>query len=302
MKKLFLGIFFVFICMTFGATTAFAVEADANSDFPYVIKEGTVYYESSYNFGSGRKGIVNEENSYTTIPCYAGINGYAFLDENGNIIDSAYIESENDIFIPESPEGAVKLFKHFKSTFYRNGWIDSNNIVINGIENTLDEESLENPTEQKPEEIFEHISNDIQQENQKTTIVIDFSGSMSDNQREVVELLKTLEFNENSTIIVFGNKYEVITPEQLISEDFYVGGGTKMIKALNEAISLRTEHLIIISDLDTHDKYDGSILEKSETLKSVIVYDPDDGSEDAIIDEMLKITWDNAIISRVRIK
>lgn len=304
MKKLFWGVILALIFMICGATTAFAAETDINSELPYIIKEGTVYYESSYQFGSGRQGTVNEKNEYITIPCYAGINGYSFLDENGNVLKSDYIESENDIFIPEAPERAVKLFKHFKSTSYRNGWVDAGQVIPNETITTTSyeepEEEKEKPKEQNPEEIVEDIKNDIQKENQKTTIVIDFSGSMSDNQSEVVRLLETIEFDENTTIIVFADEYEVITKDQLASKDFDVGGGTHMIKALNKAISFGNEHLIIISDLDTHDTH--SSLEECETLKSVVIYDPDDNIEDSIVEDILKPTWDKATISRVRIK
>lgn len=309
MKKLFLAIILTLICIACGTTTAFAAESDANSELPYVIKEGTVYYESSYKFGSGRHGTVDERNKYTTIPCYAGINGYSFLDENGNILESDYIESENDISIPEAPEGAVRLFKHFKSTSYRNGWVDAEQVFLNELitDNESEQEpstevqqAEERPEEQNPEEIVESIKNQIENQNEKTTIVIDFSGSMSDNQSEVVSLLETLDFNENTKIIVFAIRYKEISKEQLESRDFYVdSSGTYMIAALNKAIKLDTEHLIIISDLQTHERR--IKLEKSDTLKSVVVYDPDDGDEDYIVDKFKEV-WDKAEVSRVKIK
>lgn len=317
--------FLTLIFMTFGTTTASAAKCDVPSevpliaevnsevkefvllqslDFPYVIAKGTIYYESSDNFGSGRSGIVNKNNKYITIPCYAGINGFSFLDKDGNILSHNYIEDENDIVIPKPPKGAVKLFKHFKSIFGDNGWVDANKVSksITDPKSPNDEKQTKKPTEQKPTDIVKNIKKDIQKKNQKTTIVVDFSGSMSDNQREVVELLETLDFNKNTTIIVFADTYKIVSKEQLIAEDFYVGGGTKMLKALNKAVSLGTQHLIVISDLDTHDIYDGISLKKSKTLKSVIVYDPDDGSEDTIIDDMFKPIWSKAEISRVKIE
>lgn len=305
MKKLFWGIVLALICIACGTTTAFAADSDINSELPYVIKEGTVYYETSYQFGSGRHGTVNERNEYITIPCYAGINGYSFLDENGNVLKSDYIESENDIFIPEAPKGAVRLFKHFKSTSYRNGWVDAGQVLSNEL--ITDKESEKEPSteeqqaeEQNPEEIVENIKDQIENQNEKTTIVIDFSGSMSDNQSEVVSLLETLDFNENTKIIVFGREYKEISKEQLKSRDFYVdGSSTYMIAALNKTIKLGTEHLIIISDLQTHERR--IELEKSDILKSVVVYDPDDGDEDYIVDKFKEV-WDKAEVSRVRIK
>lgn len=305
MKKLFWGIIVVMTVM-FGALTFTTITASAESDvsLPYIIKEGTSYYESSYKFGSGRTTVVNEKNEYTTVPCYAGINGYSFLDGNGNVLTSAYCEDEEDIVIPEAPEDAVKVFLHFKTSQYRNGWIDSGNVIPNNEKNEPEEQNLEKqePKEQEPEEIISDIRDDIENGYKKTTLVIDFSGSMSDHQRQVVELLETLEFNVNTKIIVFADEYEVITHEQLVSRDFRVGSGTYMIQALNEAVSLETEHLIIISDLDTADKYSGISLKESETLESVVVYDPDDGYEDEIIDNMFKVVWKNVKIRRIRIK
>lgn len=295
MKKLFLGVFFACILLVFGTTmTTFATETEA----PYIIRDGAIYYESSDNFGSGRSGVVNEKNRYTTIPCYAEINGFAFLDQKGNILESAYRESEKDIFIPELPEGTVKIFKHFKTAAYRNGWVDSDDVLLNEVEETLDETQKE--IQQNPKEIVRNINNEIQKKDEKTTIVIDFSGSMSDNQYEVVKLLETLKFNDNTKIIVFADDYEIVTQEQLSSEDFFVGAGTKMLKALNKAISMGTENLILISDLATYG--DAVSLKESKNLKSVVVYDPDDGIEDSIVEDVLKVTWDQASISRIRIK
>lgn len=323
MKKLVLGLVFMVSFMAFGGMTAFAAD-DANSSLPYIVKEGTPYYESAYGFGSGRMGIVNSENDYTTAPCYAAINGYAFLDENGNIIKSDYHEETDDIIMPISPKEDISSFEleeaiksmeeesgieaiwvHFKSSFYRNGWVDIDNIVINDVKHTLNREEVEeHSAEQEPEEVVEHIEQEIKKENQKTAIVIDFSGSMYDNQKEVVELLETLEFNDNTTIIVFANEYEVITQEQLASRDFDVGAGTHMFKALNVLDFFDTESVIIISDLDTHDlAYEDDVeLKINKRLKSVVIYDPDDGDENSIVDEVLKPAWSRAKVSRVRIR
>ena len=115
--------------MMFCANTANAAET-RTPQLPYVIEDNAVYYESSWNFGSGRQGIVNKNNQYVTKPCYAGINGYSFLDKDGNIIISDYKESTNDIAVPEAPSEAVKLFYHFKSTYHRNGWVSSNKVKL----------------------------------------------------------------------------------------------------------------------------------------------------------------------------
>lgn len=282
MKRFLMLICFFVLFITFGTITATAQETDT-VELPYIIQEGTKYYESSYDFGSGRDAVVNGENIYTTIPCYAGINGYSFLDEEGRVIDSKYQEESNDICVPEAPEGTVGIFLHFKTANYRNGWVNSESVIAR-------DEDRKN--EAKPEEVAEEIQT-YTQEGKKTAIVIDYSGSMSEHQQKVVELLSTLEFDENTTIIVFGETYEVITTNQLSSEDFYVGAATHMYQALNKATSLEVEQLIIISDLCT---YGDVSLNFSEDLENVIIYDPL-GTED-IIEGELKETWKNAKVRR----
>lgn len=300
-RRLFLRmlLFCVLCILAFcGAITVNAAEVDA--ELPYVIEEGATYHESAWGFGSGRYGTVTDGNPYTTIPCYAAINGYAFLDEHGYILCFDYNPSTDDILIPPAPDGAVALFLHFHTDSYRNGWVNSEKVSPRETTKppvTEEERSEDVPTEQEPEDIIVDISQDIQK-NKSTAIVVDFSGSMLDNQREVVDLLGTLDIGDDTTIIVFATDFEIVTQEQLAKEDFNVGATTHMVQALNEATSLGVEHLIIISDLNT---YGDVALEKSDTLKSVTIYDPDDGYDDYIVDDLLKPTWSNAVISRVKI-
>lgn len=288
MKRFLMLVCFIVLFMTFGTITASAQET--NVDLPYIIKENATYYESSYNFGSGRNAVVNGENIYTTTPCYAGINGYSFLDEEGRVIDSKYQEESNDICVPEAPEGTVEIFLHFKTLNYRNGWVNSESVIS---KNTNTEEEIKlNEDIAKPEEVVEEIKT-YTEKGKKTAIVIDYSGSMSEHQQKVVELLPTLVFDENTTIIVFGTTYEVITSKQLSNRDFNVGTETHMYKALNKATSLEVEQLIIISDLCT---YDDVSLETSKDLENVIIYDP--LGTDNIVERELKETWKNAKIKR----
>lgn len=288
-KRFLMLICFFVLLIAFGTITAAAQEVETG-EMPYIIKEGTVYYESSYDFGSGRKAVVNEGNIYTTIPCYAGINGYSFLDEQGRVIDSKYQEESNDICVPEAPEGTAQIFLHFKTFNYRNGWVNSENVISKNA-NTEEENNL-NENISKPEEVVEEIKIHTEK-GKKTAIVIDYSGSMSEHQQKVVELLATLEFDKNTTIIVFGTTYQVITTTQLSNGEFDVGGETHMYQALNKASSLEVEQLIIISDLGT---YEDVSLNSSEKLENVIIYDP--LGYDYIVERELKETWKNAKIKR----
>lgn len=192
--------------------------------------------------------------------------------------------------IPKAPKRAKKLFVHFKSSFHRNGWIDSSRVISNTTKST--------PKKRKPIEIIREIIN-IQKRKEKTTIVIDFSQSMDDKQKAVVKLLQTLTFDERTEIIVFADEYQRITKKQVMSKEFDVGYQTHMIQALNEELSLETENLIIISDLQT---FDDVPLKRSDTLKSVQIYDPDNGDEDDEIMKLLRKGWTGTPISRTKIK
>ncbi len=135
--RLFSLIFVLLSCLSI----AHAEETPDVGELQYVVKDGSLYYESSWGCGSGRYDIVGADNSYTNIPCVVGLNGYSFLDENGDVLTSDYIEEETDILIPHVPNGAVKLFMHFHGPVYRNGWTDVQNIRLrSGRETDIPEE------------------------------------------------------------------------------------------------------------------------------------------------------------------
>lgn len=284
MKRLFLAVISLasaMICIVFGASRVSAAETDT---LEYVIQKGAVYYESAFGFGTGRRGVVCEDNPYTVNPCYAGINGYAYLDAEGKVLLSEYDESTTDINIPPAPYGTVKLYKHFRTANYRNGWVDSN-CVIKVSQKREDPLEFSEDSPVEPEKVVDKISQDVKK-NMKTCIVIDYSGSMADNQREVVDLLGTIEFNANTTIIVFADTFEIVTHEELKNEQFDVGGATHMYQAINEAIKIGTEQLIIISDLQTYD--DVELMKPSDKLKKVTIYDPDEDEFDLFTINELK--------------
>lgn len=319
MKKVLLGIFFALTLSCLCANPASAASLDNPMELPYVVEDGAEYYESSFGFGTGKHATVGESNPYTTEPCYAGINGYSYLDVNGYVIISDYVEDEVDIDIPEAPEGADQLFLHFRSTSFRNGWVFSEYVskwepatastdtVTTPPQPSTPEETLPQnphvtlPEEQNAVEIVEQIKAEVQNTTEKTAVIIDFSGSMDDDQRAVVDLLSTIEFTDDTTIIVFATSFETITAEQLENEDFSVGGMTFMLDPLNEAVSLDVDNMIIISDLYTNDLYDGVNLLASDKLKYVTVYDPDDYYDDDMVINLFKKTWTNAEVTRVRI-
>lgn len=284
MRRLFLAVISLvsaMICIVFGSSVVSAAETDG---LEYVVQKGSTYYESAFGFGTGRRGVVCKDNPYTVNPCYAGINGYAYLDEEGRVLVSEYDESTTDIYIPPAPEGTFKLYKHFRTANYRNGWVDSN-CVMKVSKKTEEPLEFSEDTPVEPEKVVDKISQDIKKD-MKTCIVIDYSGSMADNQREVVNLLGSIEFNDNTTIIVFADTFEIVTHEELTNEDFFVGGATHMYQAINGALELGTEQLIIISDLQTY--ADEKLMAASDTIRKVTIYDPDEDEFDSYVLDELK--------------
>lgn len=122
-KKTKIMTILIFFVTTLLATTVQTVQAAR-----YTIPTGTRYYESSFGFGSGRQGRVG--NKYTLNPGKIRIPGYSYLDKNGEVIISDYKEEAEIIDIPDPPENARKLFLHFCTQKYRNGWIDSDDMIV----------------------------------------------------------------------------------------------------------------------------------------------------------------------------
>lgn len=54
------------------------------------VELGTVYWETSQNFGSGKYGIVSNNNAYIPDDLIVMVNGVAYLDDNNNILSSSY--------------------------------------------------------------------------------------------------------------------------------------------------------------------------------------------------------------------
>ena len=156
-KRLFLNLL-VSTFIAIGGITANATENE-RAELPYVVEEGSVYFDSCENFGSGASRVVNKENEYVTVPCYAGINGYAYVDANGHTMEYKYDEATNNIEIPEAPQGAVMLFKHFRSENYRNGWVAADKVKEreeNGISEIPEAEvETENEVELQPDVLLD---------------------------------------------------------------------------------------------------------------------------------------------------
>ena len=286
----------------------------------YIIADGTVYYESSDAFGSGRYGVVGNGNMYTTDPCYAWLNGFSYLDEAGNILLSDFINARLNIEIPDAPEGAVALYVHFNSLSYRNGWIEfvQEHVLLNpAVENegTMGQSNEEDTEDQSPEiiindgkmspeEVVEEIVSSVEEEDASTTILLmDVSGSMTDNQEEVINLLGELNL-ENAVPIVFASYAQKVSWEELREHDFWVDStSTDLYEGLSKAwyylasygsFAAENNKIILISDLENNCPWPESY---TDLRIELVIYDPvDNGATDMEILELLKAHYINGRI------
>lgn len=296
MKKIFLFVATFFAFCIFGGI---AVEAKDYSTYDYItIEDGATYYESSEEFGSGRYAFVGSSNPYTPQPCIAYIDGYSFLDYKGNIITSYYSQSEKNIVIPDIPENCVKTFVHFKTNQYRNGWTDIGNVNVN------------EPISSSVEKLVEDIEDEVAEStaDAKTAVVIDCSGSMSDNQKAVVNQLENINFNPHTKITVFANTAKEITTADLVDfenkywdDAFGIGAGTNLEDALAFVVSDHSiKKVLLISDLE-------ALLFEPDTFSATYIsefkiYDPGDSLEDTQNLKIFKASYPNADIERLKIE
>lgn len=259
MKKQLLFLAFVVMTITFFTST---VSAD---ELPYIIEDGSIYYESSYGFGSGRHAVVCLDNPYTTTPCYAGINGYSYLDQNGCSILSDYDESATNIQIPPAPEGAVKLFKHFKTLHHRNGWVDSDKVItITTMAEEVDKEkSTPTPAPVSPlpeKQDSKQLANMIQSYEGMKVVIVDRSSSMDDFANQATKEFRKLEIDESNTkVYVFGRYFKEIKPKDIADDSNrdvrkHEEKFDHLAAVINDAAKYNPKHIILLTDLGVYDE------------------------------------------------
>lgn len=262
MRRRFFTFLIAFIIMMFCKSTANAAETRTPKQLPYIIEDNAVYYESSWNFGSGRQGIVNKHNPYVTKPCHAGINGYSFLDKNGDIIISDYDESTNDIAIPEAPSEAVKLFYHFKSTYHRNGWVSSNNVkFLTKKEMDSKPEKAEKPkTPTEPEkQNSKEFADMINNYNSMTIVIVDRSSSMDVFADKATKEFRKLDINEKTTkVYIFGRYFKEIKSKDITKDNSDVRKNEEpydyLADVINDCAKYNPKHIILLTDFGVYSK------------------------------------------------
>lgn len=261
LKNIFLFALTIAAFMVFGVT-ANAEEIEIDNNAHYTVSEGSVYWESSEQCGSGRHNKVSIDNRYTDISrgkLKVWIDGYSILDHDGNIVKSYFKEKVLKISIPEITS-EQKLMVHIWGNGkkgYRLGWIKFSKIIFKedkskyitsdipqGKEEEWFGESKEKDAEKTADTLKEKIRKDAKIP-RESYVFADFSRSMSDFQSDVLEKLKDAEGKK----YVFAEEIE----EFVFGKDVWtydIGGSTDIANALNSVDMSNDSHIYILSDLN----------------------------------------------------
>ncbi len=281
-KERFLFLFVLlttFIMLDKGVVSA--SEVPKKSEYPYIIEDGAVYYESSDNFGSGRNNIVNANiNPYVNSPCYAAINGYSFLDKNGRILDHYYLEETSSIEIPPKPIGTVRVLKHFRTVFNRNGWVDSQKVLCRDGETVLDKKK-ENPKTEpdKSEKNAKELADMIDNYEGITVVLVDRSSSMDEFAEKATREFRKLDIDEATTkVYVFGRYFKEIKAKDVAEEHLDVRKDEKvydlLAEVINDAGKYNPKHLVILTDLGVYE--DEKKIKEQPQLETIDIIIPND--------------------------
>ena len=251
-----------------------------------VVKEGTVYWETSQDFGSGKHNTVTPSNIYVPQDRIVTVNAVSYLSEDGNINSSFY--RTFDQLQQQNPNVQIEIWQkrmvHICTDKTDLGWVYPENLTRYEVADEI---------EMTPEEFAE----EIQAKEGTTIIYVDQSGSMSSFVEQATRAFDKLDKTDR-TIIVFAEYNKVISKEQINDYHSEIGGSTNIYGALNTALQYAPKHIIIISDLcDTG----GQKLLDVPTVETVEILCPD---ENYPRDELqyIKDTWKNATVTLSIIK
>ena len=257
----------------------FSVSVNANAQSK--IEENALYWETSWDNGSGNHNSISKNNPYITADRDVVVNGYSFLNENGDIIKSEYDEdTQTDIAIPEAPSGTVKTMLHIHSLTNRLGWTDADNVYSGSV-----------PTEKKTAEEFAEI---ISKKEGKTLIYVDKSASMDAFTEEATKAFNSLDLSD-VTILVFSDACKRVPEEEINIHHIDMGGRTNIYGNLSLADEFmpNVKNVIIISDLaDNHSKE----LKEIPSVETVEILCPDPNFPEAEV-RKIKKSWKNATVN-----
>lgn len=264
--------------------TAFAEEVVIDNEIgKYAVSEGTVYWEISTNYGSGKNFTVSDGNPYTSVT--AGklpvrVNGYSVLDSDGIPTETVYDPQAQAFNISTTASNNLMLHvAESTDTGFRLGWIKFNE--LGSLKEQTSAESTKKvelkkatKTSSKSESVSKaptyKISNDeanwlgssekkdaekiantlalsVEEDHsagKESYILADVSGSMKSFQSDV---LKKLNGARGKKYIFAGFLQEFTDGTDIA--DYDIGNGTDIANALNKIQPSSTDHIYILSDL-----------------------------------------------------
>lgn len=290
--------------------TVFAEEVVINNETGnYTVSEGTVYWEISTNYGSGKHFTISDDNPYTSVhdgKLPVRVNGYSILDSNGIPTEAVYDSEAQTFNISASTSNNVMLHvAESTDTGFRLGWIKFNELVsLNEQVSTektsndkVDAKKETKKAETKPvqkaptyqisdneanwlgssekkdaEKIASTLALSVEEDyfaGKDSYILADVSSSMESFQADVLEKLNGARGKK----YIFANSMQEFEDGTNIA-DYNIGGGTNISNALNQINPDNDDHIYILSDL-----CDGNILnhiKKNEDFHgeiTIIYYD-----------------------------
>lgn len=264
--------------------TVFAEEVVINNETGnYTVSEGTVYWEISTNYGSGKHFTISDDNPYTSVhdgKLPVRVNGYSVLDSDGIPTEAVYDPEAQTFNISTTTSNNLMLHvAESTDTGFRLGWIKFNE--LGSLKEQTSAESTKKvelkkatKTSSKSESVSKaptyKISNDeanwlgssekkdaekiantlalsVEEDysaGKDSYILADVSGSMKSFQSDV---LKKLNGARGKKYIFAGFLQEFTDGTDIA--DYDIGNGTDIANALNKIQPSSTDHIYILSDL-----------------------------------------------------
>ena len=305
MTKVFRKIFMLFFMLALVA--AFGSTAYAQENISFTVSEGTVYWESSYGYGTGRHATVSRENPYAKSvegEFNVCIDGYSILDAKGFIQESSFDEKNFQLSIP-TVTGEQQLMVHIWGADkggYRLGWIkytdlgnkNNSNYLISELPEGDEEVWFENSDEKTVDQTVDTLRDEVEADSRiprESLILADFSGSMSEFQSDVLEKLE----GTVGTRYVFAEDIEEFSIDRDIWS-YDIGGATDIANALNSVDINKNTHVYILSDLNDNCSTEIKIRQEFEG-EITIVYYPNDSWSAKNFFEKVRNAYPNATIT-----
>lgn len=251
----------------------------------YVVPEGSIYWESSWDCGTGKHAKVSAENPYTAdIPeegLSVKIDGYSILNKDGSILESYFNNGTALEEVPPIHNDNRMMLHIWSEKGYRLGWIDAQYVKplkksrteIREITIGKEDEWLEKFEPKGVDKITSILQESLREDEnipRQAYVLGDFSGSMADFYEDVLE--KVEDFSGEK--FVFGGKLQRFSSGMDVYDYDINPGSTDIANAFNELSNVEeNSHIYLLSDLEDNS---GTPMQKNEDFvgEISIVYYP----------------------------